>query len=77
MRWYIKDSERLPDPPPVPTDDRKVILVGIVLWLIALATLLVFLSAVVEAGRVRWLWTTLVGIGLGLGLLVFAQRKQG
>jgi len=77
MRWYIKDSERRPDPAPVPTDDRKVILVGIVLWLVALAVLLVVLSAVLEAGRVGWLWTTLVGIGLGLVLLVFAHRKQG
>lgn len=76
MRWYIRDSERRPDPAPVPTDDRKVILVGIVLWLIALGVMLVVLSAVVEAGRVGWLWTTLVGIGLGLVLLVFAHRKQ-
>ena len=77
MRWYLKDSERRPDPAPVRTDDRKVILVGIVLWLVALAVLLVFLSAVLEAGHVGWLWTTLVGIGLGLVLLVFAHRKQG
>lgn len=76
MRWYVRESERRPDPPPVKTDDRKVILVGMVLWLVALGVLLVFLSAVVEAGHVRWLWTVLVGLGLGLVLLVFAHRKQ-
>lgn len=76
MRWYVKESERRPDPPPVKTDDRKVILVGMVLWLVALGVLLVFLSAIVEAGLVRWLWTAVVGLGLGLILLVFAHRKQ-
>ncbi len=76
MRWYLKESERRPDPPPMQTDDRKVILVGMVLWLLALGVLLVFLSAIVEAGLVRWLWTVLVGLGLGLVLLVFAHRKQ-
>lgn len=77
MRWYLKEEERRPDPPPMQTDDRKVVLVGMVLWLLALGVLLVFLSAIVEAGLVRWLWTVLVGLGLGLVLLVFAHRKQG
>ena len=39
MRLWLKDSERRPDPEPVKTDDRKAMLVGIALWLVALAGL--------------------------------------
>jgi len=37
MRLWLKDSERRPDPAPIKTDDRKVVLIGLVLWLVALA----------------------------------------
>ena len=76
MRLWVKDDERRPDPAPVQTDDRTAILVGLVLWLVALAGLLVFLTPIIEAGRGWWLWTAVVGLGLGLVLLVFAHRKQ-
>jgi hypothetical protein len=36
MRLWLRDSERKPDPQPVPTDDRRVVLIGLVLWVIAL-----------------------------------------
>ena len=75
MRLWVKDDERRPDPEPVQTDDRKAILVGLVLWLAALAGLLVFLNPIIEAGHGWWLWTAVVGLALGLVLLVFAHRK--
>jgi len=77
MRLYVKDSERRPDPAPVTTDDRKVVLVGLVLWLVALGVLLVFLTPLQESGRVGWLWTVLIGLGLGLVLLIYTQRRRG
>jgi hypothetical protein len=76
MRFFIKDSERRPDPAPVKTDDRKVILVGLVLWILALAGMLLFLGALQESGLVWLLWTVVVGLGLGLVLLVYTTRRQ-
>ena len=75
MRLFIKDSERRPDPAPVKTDDRKVILVGLVLWILALAGMLLFLGALQESGLVWLLWTVVVGLGLGLVLLVYTSRR--
>lgn len=77
MRLWLKDSERKPDPPPVQTDDRKVVLVGIVLWLVALAVMLAMLGALVASGLGWLLWTVVIGIGLGLVLLVAAHRRHG
>ncbi|MBN9140934.1 MAG: DUF2530 domain-containing protein [Micrococcales bacterium] len=74
MRFWLKDSERRPDPEPVPTDDRAAILAGLVLWVLVFAALLVFVGPLVEAGRVWWLWTCLVGIGIGLVALVYVHR---
>jgi FtsH-binding integral membrane protein len=76
MRFFIKDSERRADPAPVKTDDRKVILVGLVLWILALAGMLLFLGALQESGLVWLLWTVVVGLGLGLVLLVYTTRRQ-
>ena len=70
MRLWLKDSERRPDPAPVKTDDRKAVLIGIALWLVALAALLLFIPQLTEAGQGWWLWTCVAGLALGLiGLL--------
>lgn len=77
MRFFVKDSERKPDPAPLKTDDRKVVLVGLVLWIVALAGMLVFLPALQSSDLVWWLWTVVVGLGLGLILLVYTSRRHG
>ena len=77
MRLFIKDSERRPDPAPLKTDDRKVVLVGLVLWIVALAGMLVFLAALQDSGRIWWLWTVVVGLVLGVVLLVYTSRRHG
>lgn len=76
MRFWLRDDERRPDPEPVATDDRTAILTGLVLWVLAFAALLVFVGPLVDAGRVWWLWTCLVGIGLGLVTLVYVHRRN-
>ena len=76
MRLFIKDSERRPDPAPVKTDDRKVVLVGLVLWIIALGVMLLLLPQLQESGLVWLLWTVVGGLGLGLVLLVVIARKH-
>ncbi len=77
MRLWLKDSERRPDPEPVKTDDRKAMLVGLVLWLLALVVLLLFLGPLVTAGLTGLLWTCVVGLALGfLGLIVTHRRHS-
>jgi fatty acid desaturase len=76
MRWWLKEHERRPNPEPLQTDDRKAVLTGLVLWLVALAGLVLFLPVVLDGGHGWWLWTAVIGLGLGLVLLVFAHRKQ-
>lgn len=76
MRLFIKDSERRPDPAPVKTDDRKVVLVGLVLWIVALGVMLALLPQLQESGRVWLLWTVVVGFGLGLVLLVYTSKRH-
>jgi len=76
MRLWIKDSERRPDPEPVKTDDRKVILVGLVLWVVALGVLLAFLGPVLADSGVWMLWTAVAGLGLGVAGLVYTQRRH-
>lgn len=76
MRLWLRDSERRPDPTPVATDDRKAVLVGLVLWVVALALLLVFLGPRLSSGG-RWvLWTCVVGLVLGLIGLFYTNRRH-
>lgn len=76
VRLWLKDSERRPDPAPVKTDDRKAMLVGIVLWLVGLAELLLFLPMLTEAGNGWWLWTCVTGIALGLVGILYTNWRQ-
>jgi hypothetical protein len=76
MRLWLKDSERRPDPAPLPTDDRKVVLVGLVAWLVALAAMIVAIGPLLESGLGWWLWTAVAGLGLGLVLLVYVVRRR-
>ncbi|WP_010203529.1 DUF2530 domain-containing protein [Salinibacterium sp. PAMC 21357] len=77
MRIWLKDSERRPDPEPVETDDRKAMLVGIVVWVVALAVLLIFIEPLDAAGNLWWLWAAIAGLALGLiGLLYTHVRRK-
>lgn len=76
MRFWLKDSERKPDPLPVKTDDRKAVLVGIALWLVALAVLLVFLTPLVASGNGWWLWTCVAALALGLIGLLYTHYRH-
>jgi hypothetical protein len=76
VRLFIKDSERRPDPAPVKTDDRKVVLVGLVLWIVALGVMLALLPQLQSSGLVWLLWTVVVGFGLGLVLLVYTAKRH-
>ena len=76
MRVWLKDSERRPDPTPVATDDRKIVLIGMAVWLVALLVLLFFTGPLAAAGHAWWVFTPAVALGLGLIALVYLQVKR-
>lgn len=76
MRLWLKDSERLPDPAPVKTDDRKALLAGTIAWVLALAGLVLFIDPLREAGNGWWLWAAIAGIALGLLGLVNVHLRH-
>ncbi len=76
MRLILKDSERRPDPAPVVTDDRKPMLIGIGIWIIALALILVFIGPLTAAGDAWWLWACVGGIVLGLVGVFYTQWRR-
>lgn len=76
MRLWLKDSERLSDPEPVVTDDRKALLVGIVAWLVALAAFVLFIDPLRDAGNGWWIWVAIAGIAIGLLGLVNVHLRH-
>lgn len=76
MRLWLKDSERRPDPAPVKTDDRKAMLVGTTLWLVALVVLLLFLRPILENDGLWLLWACAAGLALGLIGILYTTLRQ-
>lgn len=77
MRLWVRDSDRRPDPAPVKTDARKVLVVGVALWVIALAVMLFLLQPLQEQNLMWMLWTCVAGLALGvIGLLYLLRRRS-
>jgi hypothetical protein len=78
MRLWLRDSERKPDPVPAETDDRKAILVGLALWVVALIVVVVVTMSgsgfIAPDAAPATLWTCAVGITLGLIGLAYTHR---
>ncbi|WP_283139011.1 DUF2530 domain-containing protein [Rhizohabitans arisaemae] len=64
---------RLPDPPPLKTNDVRAITVGIALWSVAL---LVLLAADLDHTHRWWIWTCATGIALGFFGLLYVRRRD-
>ena len=69
---------RRPDPPPLETDDRAVVLVGMALWVVAFVVLLVFFRDDLRRHDAEWwLWSCVVGFAFGFyGLYVASRRRR-
>lgn len=68
---------RRPDPPPLDTDDRPLVVAGMVLWAVAFVVLVVFFRDDLHRHHASyWIWSCLIGIGLGLYALRFVSRRQ-
>lgn len=66
---------RRPDPPPLETDDTKVVVVGTALWAAALVVLLVL--RLTDLAEVRDWWLAMCGYGIALGLfgVLYLRRR--
>ena len=70
MKLWLKDSERKPDPAPVKTDDRKAVLTGLAVWIVALVVVLV------AQPQPETIYTCAVGIVLGLVGLIYTNARR-
>lgn len=76
MRFWLKDSERRPDPLPARADGRKAVLAGTALWLAAVVLSIVFWPRLDAAGFSWWLGCAVIGAALGLLGLVVVQWSR-
>lgn len=77
MRLYVRAEDRRPDPPPLDTDLRRPILVGIGVWTALFLLALAYKGRLDDRGLDWWVWTPLVGALLGAyGLRVVHVRAR-
>jgi len=76
MRLWLKDSERKADPAPVKTDDRKAVLAGIALWIVALVVVLVAVVPLDPEANLWLVYTCAIGIVLGVLGLVYTHARR-
>ncbi|MDQ1710748.1 MAG: hypothetical protein QOE45_198 [Frankiaceae bacterium] len=66
---------RRPDPPPVRTDDVRVVTVGTALWAVALVVAVVCRARLERAGHLWWVGTCAAGFALGLLGIAYTRRR--
>lgn len=76
MRLYLRPHERRPAPEPLKTDDRRAVLVGIIVWLALLLVTLIMRDTLVLTGRGWWIWTCAAGAGLGVLGLAYLHHRE-
>lgn len=73
MRFYVKDSERKPDPQPPKVNAKAAILVGVSLWVLAL--LFLVFQTPQSASQEPWYAATCV-VGILLGVWAFIRELR-
>jgi hypothetical protein len=77
VRLYLRSRDRRPDPAPLPTKDRAVVLTGMAIWAVLWGLSLVFRARLAAAGNGWWIWTPPAAIALGLfGLWYIGGRER-
>jgi hypothetical protein len=77
VRLYLRSSERRPDPPPLRTDDRRTVTVGIAVWAVLGVAAVIFHDRLAGAGYGWAVWTPPAGIVLGLLGLLYIRDRPG
>lgn len=72
----MPSSQRRPDPPPLDTDDRRTVAVGMGVWAVLLVVAVVRYDSLAAQGRGWWVWTPVVGIALGIFGLYYLRRHN-
>ena len=73
MRFYVKDSNRKPDPMPVKANARLAIAVGLAIWVL---TLVLLLSGLVAQTPSLEPATAIVGLALGVFGWFWVGRRR-
>ena len=76
MRLYLRSADRRPDPPPLQTNDRRVVLIGMALWAVILVVALAMRSRLEEQGHGWWVWTPVAALVLGAYGLYYLRRRD-
>lgn len=76
MRLYLRSTDRRPDPPPLRTNDRLVVMVGMAVWAVLFLVALALHSRLEEQGRGWWIWTPLAGLALGFYGLHYLRKRD-
>jgi fatty acid desaturase len=75
-KFFVKPSQRRPAPEPLKLNARKVLSLGIAIWVLALIATLAFYQSLSDAGLGWWLHTTVVGVGLCIFCLMSVRRTD-
>jgi hypothetical protein len=67
---------RRPDPPPIETNDLRVVATGTALWAVALVVTLLFHARLRHDGHLWWIAACAWGFGLGLVGLRYTRRRS-
>jgi uncharacterized protein DUF2530 len=62
-------------PEPLPNDGVRTVLVGTVIWAVALVVLLPFSGRLSDDGHTWWIATCAIATGLGLVGLLYCKRR--
>jgi len=76
VRLWLKDSERRTDPAPVVTDDRKAMVVGLALWLVALVAVIIALPTLTASDQAWWLEMCVTGLVLGVIGIAYTHWRR-
>jgi len=78
VRLTPRPDQRRPDPPPLPTNDRRTVVVGTIVWGVLLVGAVAVHGRLQASGRGWWVWVPVAGVLLGLiGLRLVSRRRRG
>jgi CDP-diglyceride synthetase len=75
MKFFVKDSERRPDPAPVKSNSQIAIFVGMAFFAIALIVILIGYDSITNEHKIWYPYTCMVGLVLGVVALFRTNNR--